>query len=93
LIAGNDVLDNIELLPKPYSLFIINNKKNDHVFTVRCSENNLNFGYLFIHTPVFLPHNYKGFSSFMVPPKEEHLTNAYNNMPTNSKMHIECLLG
>jgi hypothetical protein len=96
LLAGKKILQNLSLLPEPYSYFIKNGHKNDHIISLNLSESKMNFGYLFIQIPSFIPRDDTiSFLSLMCPLQEDeikkigiHVSSDSLNLMFRSKLSI-----
>lgn len=89
LLAGLDIIENIELLPSPYSNFIIKGQKNEHISAVTNTESNLPFGYIFISVPIFVPiTDNNAHFSFTVPLQEDDLLAVIAYLKTEKKRFI-----
>lgn len=83
IIAGNKIIQNLNLLPKPYSRFIVKGKKNNHIQSVT-NGSEQKFGYTFFNLPFFVPitDNLTKFS-VTLPLQEDQLKEAADTIAKN----------
>lgn len=89
LVAGKDIIKNLNLLPNPYAYFLIKGKKNAHVNSLINSGNGLEFGHMFMFLPFFIPRNGLGVFSMAIPLQEDDLLNIYKNMTAGDLQKLE----
>ena len=94
-IYGKNIVKNLELLPEPYSRFIIQGQKNEHVVSLFNSRNDLEFAHMFIQIPVFIPINDKKGSFCITAPLQDDdlfkISPKIKDYLTNSKLTIKDL--
>lgn len=93
VIAGLNIIHNIERLPKPYSAFVMKGQQNNHISSVINSQGGLPFGYMFISIPLFIPiENESANFSVTVPLQEDDLLAVAEHLENEKKRPISGLL-
>ncbi len=89
LLAGLNIIENIELLPSPYSNLVFKGQRNEHISPIKNTEVDLPFGYIFINIPIFVPITDKdALFSFTVPLQENDLLAAIKYLNSQKKSFI-----